>query len=264
MTHPLDDARAKLGRATHHSKTLGAEIQAWITRQGKLPPFEVDFEENDTVDQLIVHITRVSDLPPKWKLIVGDAVFNYRAALDYAAWQMVAAGTEPHPKGEDQISFPIHMYKPKFQNALRFRLPGIRADHLAVVKCHQPYRLGADAATHPLQFLSDLSRHDKHRGIAIVFAKTVRYSGRIMRLVGWKQTGPMIIPSRSHPLIIKTGAELLRIPGEPTDEYPHLEMDMDFEGASQIAFENGIAVMETLSQFDGRVTTILNELWPLF
>lgn len=179
------------------------------------------------------------------------------------AWQMVAAGTKPQSKGEN-VFFPIQTDKTKFPQQVSLRLPGVRADHLAVVERHQPYHLGADAAAHPLQVLSDLSRHDKHRSIVLVLAKNLGYSGRIKRLVGWIRTGPIEVPSRGRPSIIKAGTELLRIPGRPAPEYPHLEVDMDFEGATTIAFENGIVVMEAMNQFDGAVTTILNELTPLF
>lgn len=265
MTHPLDDARVKLARATHHSKALGTEIQVWTTRQGERPPFEIRFEENDAVNQLIFLIGRVDPLPSMWSLIVGDAIFNYRSALDYAAWQMVAAGTNPNPgpKVEEGIAFPIQMHEARFPEMVRRRLPGIRPDHLAVVKRHQPYSLGPDAAKHPLQVLSNLSRHDKHRGIVIVSAKNLNYSGRIRRLVGWRP-GPIVVPPKDAPMIIKAGTELLRISGEPIPPFPHLEVDMDFEGATQVAFETGTIVMNALEQFAEAVTTILSELTPLF
>jgi hypothetical protein len=259
MTHPLDDSRLKMDRAVEHANTLGKEISAWITRQGTTPPYRIEFNQYDTY--LSFYIDSVDDFPKAWSLIAGDAFSNFRSALDFSAWQMVKAGSDPNPKREYEVSFPIQTDETKFPKSVKSHLPGVRPDHLAIVKKHQPYTFGKDTVRHPLAILAHLSRIDKHRRIALVLARNLQYSARVKRAVGWnidRISGPGE-PGR----MVKTGTELFRLYGTPT-HVPNIEVNVDFEGALTIAFEDGSIVMDTLSMMSSAVKIILDELTPLF
>jgi hypothetical protein len=214
-------------------------------------------DADDDVTYLSFRIVSVDEFPKTWGLTAGDAFVNFRAALDYAAWQMVKAGSDPNPKREEAIYFPIQTDKGKFLEAVNLRLPGVRPEHLAVVERHQPYQLGSNAFRHPLSILADLSRIYKHRRIALVFARNLQYSARVKRIVGWKidRVCDPAEPGR----IARPGTELFRLYGTPTSD-PKLEAEVDFQGALTIAFEDGSLVMDTLDMMAQAVATILDQL----
>ena len=104
-THPrLAGSLLKVDRASTHIRELEDRINAlWATKPFVLAPTEEP-------DGRLSYRVRITNEPPKeLSLVVGDAVQNLRAALDFAVWQLVELnGAVP----TDQTSYPIERQLP--------------------------------------------------------------------------------------------------------------------------------------------------------
>jgi hypothetical protein len=106
-------------------------------------------------------VAKVPAIQTDAALIVGDAVQNFRAALDHLAWDLVRIGSQPHPKDPRQIYFPMAKNAESFGQMLSQRLPGVPKSHWTIARRYQPYRSGERAKA--MRWLRHLSDVDKHR-----------------------------------------------------------------------------------------------------
>ncbi len=259
MTKPLADAWAKFNRAKIHSNSLRHKILAWIKTQGSRPIFRFELDEDASAGCLIIRVRRVKKLPPTWSLIAGDALSNFRACLDYLAWQLVQFGANPNPKVPENIGWPIYESEIKFRASIDRKLPGLLQKHRTLVEACQPYK-GEPGKLNPLSVLNDLSRHDKHRQITVLSAahKNYKMVGRV-RYFTLKRTE---IPHSQTWLPLKPGTELVHLFGKRTNDREP-EMDMRFKGTTGIAFENGLWVLDVLARIENRIGNILANFEPL-
>lgn len=137
MAKPLADAWAKFNRAKVHAHSLRRKILGWLKSQGTRPIFWVQLDEDEAAGCLILKVRRVKRLPPTWSLLAGDAVFNFRASLDYLAWQLVQAGTQANTGKPEAVMWPIILRQVDAEAAIGGRLPGILPKHRTFVEaCH--------------------------------------------------------------------------------------------------------------------------------
>jgi hypothetical protein len=133
---PLLGCRLKLQGAWRHRQALGEELQEFLARTDPEPS------------------------PLHLGVIVGDFLHNLRCVLDHLVWQLVLLNRqEPGEHNQFPIFDTPDAYKKKAGRYLR----GVAADHRALIETFQPYHLGADASSHYLAVLHDLSNIDKHR-----------------------------------------------------------------------------------------------------
>src|SRR5262245_24739618 len=66
-------------------------------------------------------------LPGSYSARFGDAIHNYRCALDHIAWQLVRHGKTPKPPQENRVQFPIYREETAFRRRQGERLPGVAA-----------------------------------------------------------------------------------------------------------------------------------------
>lgn len=143
-----------------------------------MPPGETIDPANPPTDENIGDIGAVSVIadarptPPEIGLFLGDALNNFRAALDYAAWALVRVGKKPNlsPEAAQQVQFPIRLEQNHWKSVCGQRIPGVRDPALRVVYEHQPFRRKQDAQRHPLRRLADLGSKDKHRRLTVATA----------------------------------------------------------------------------------------------
>lgn len=106
---------------------------------------------------------RVDATPPleEMALRMGDAVHNFRSALDSLAWSLCHLdGAEPkNPRG---VYFPCVLEEARWAAAAD-SLASMPADFLERIRQVQPY-LQSEGMS-PLQLLVDMSNQDKHRGM---------------------------------------------------------------------------------------------------
>lgn len=156
--HPLDDARAKLGRAELRRNALARKI----TRHNNPLTLGVDLypeASSDLVRVVVKVIAGAKPYPRRWGLDAGEAIQHYRGALEYVAWESVGH----HDPGwraahERDIHFPIAAI-PADLGSWATTLGHISADHRAVFERYQPYNRGKSA----LLWLQELSNDEKHR-----------------------------------------------------------------------------------------------------
>lgn len=164
MAHPLDDARAKLDRAKFHAEALRADIRD----AGQGEPYKIPVREEFDQDTgtLYVRVDRNTARPEVWGLLIGDALHNYRSALDHGWWQLACHHLERVPTEEEakQIQFPILRPGGTWDPGNHRRWVGKPATTFAGQL--QPDKRGYAAdVIHPLAALRRFSNVDKHRNI---------------------------------------------------------------------------------------------------
>ncbi|MBI4261368.1 MAG: hypothetical protein HY658_12475, partial [Actinobacteria bacterium] len=101
-------------------------------------------------------------VPGVLSLVLGDALHNYRSALDHLVFQLALMGRDGGDAPEG-TQFVIRDTPEAFEKAkARGYLDGVAQQHQDMIESVQPYR-SADPALHPLGLLRDLSNVDKHR-----------------------------------------------------------------------------------------------------
>jgi hypothetical protein len=152
MAHPLDGSRLKIVRAEEHLTVLDDEIARYLSTN----PYEFVAKVDNEICVPFVRLTR--EPPGRVSAIIGDCLYNLRAALDYLIWQLALL---TGPKDDRvRIYFPIFSEPDKFKRhwdqALSQHLP---RDTFAALDRVQPYRAGYER----LAEFRCLSNEDKHR-----------------------------------------------------------------------------------------------------
>jgi hypothetical protein len=151
----------KLDRAEEHLLALERETEAWISANVQALAIEEDAYTGDYILR-----ARVLGQPPdRWGALIGDCLFNLRAALDHLAFDLAFAFARgPLSKGVTERSeFPIFRDRPTGNKVLSDRIGGIDPGAQTIIDGLQPYQRGADYHSHPLWALHELNNIDKHR-----------------------------------------------------------------------------------------------------
>lgn len=246
MAHSLESARQKVTRGREHLDQLEREAEAFVEADTYRFADYVDQETGDWV--VTLNAGDALEAPARFGLIAGDAVQNFRAALDHMVWQLAFLGTGP---GE-QNQFPILDSRPKFIRHRNRYLRGLLPVHEARIEGLQPY-YALPAARH-LRLLARLSNVDKHR-IIIAARRTmlspdVKITGSVARAV----VTPAAQGAANH------GTEVVRISdrissGEvQVDVGPILTLvfgDLSYGGSIGNLIMIADAVTEILDLFEG-------------
>lgn len=271
--HPLlESAWAKLKRGHAHRSRLNRAIDNFSRSQLR---FVVTYIKRDTGETVYQLETPLEEPPARVLPIIGDALFNYRAALDHLMWALVIqSGNKP----SDRTQFPIFRDPKAFHDIRRggSMLKGLKPLIEEVIECYQPY---SDAYPHEGDLLWELSRLnniDKHRHLHLV---TGQYEGTFnvrggSDLQAWRDIQDKLFLNVGH---VEEGAILAEIP----PEYAHIEFVPSFE----IAFSEtnefaaghrvrytvgniGVTVEDMLDQFERlffyKDSSALGRLWHAF
>ena len=128
MTDPLSSANIKLRRANLHASTAKRESGRFINKH---PAPTIRVEQKHDLEAIPVGTNVVldilvdrgfPDLPESFSPRFGDAIYNYRCALDHIAWQLVLHGSDPTPKNPKLVQFPIREAEAQFCGDLKTRL----------------------------------------------------------------------------------------------------------------------------------------------
>jgi hypothetical protein len=254
----------KLDRAKKHADELKADVLAWPARYGK-PPYRFRKEFKRDLNGFSYTIASIAKMPTGWSLIIGDALTNFRASLDYLAHDLVGRGTKPHLRGTSTPQFVICRNGGDFTGQANGRLPGIRAMHRAIIETYQPYWWGAVRDLHPLLMLDELVRRDKHREIQPVFsqhshhlyAQVVKADHFIVTHMepGGSLGGRAVLPLRFEP-----NAEVLRVLGQQTG--PNPDVVVRFQVSFSIAFESGAWVPNALDDIGTMIAQLFSAIEP--
>lgn len=229
-------------------KTYDAEAQRFIWTLGHMPP-----------------------PPRRLSLIAGDALHNLRCALDYAAWQMVDAGTEPKPISDRvQIAYPViwkwgaskgDTPRKRFVGMARDRLPGVDPKFLAIVERYQPYNHPKRAVTDteipadPLAVIARYANQDKHRQLHLTVQQPATFQSWIVEQLNCDVR--LIVPFFHN---VEPDAHLVHVYVRPTGS-GEPQVKMVFRLDYVIAFEDDGLITDVVHYGTTlQVRTILQEL----
>jgi hypothetical protein len=275
MRNPvLESAWAKLDRAREHVVAQKAETDKIVKRPWPQEfPFNPDPDtipytlrlvpDPDSTDRFRVTVATVMRFPTFVSTIVGDALSDFRGVLDHLAWQLVQLGATPNLSvgAERLVQFPIHTTKGEFDESLGHRLPGIDPVHEAIVRRHQPYRIGNLASEHPLSLLQDLNNIDKHREIRPLLLLPTNYE--LTPVPGTPDCQVLGIepgPDRRKALRVGAVIAYIRVADRAACK-PTLRLKT--KTTMYVALRDDLILDETLNQIGGSVEGVLSEFDPI-
>jgi hypothetical protein len=154
-------SRAKLARADQHLDALYRETDGW----GDSDPLRITRQSQRNGREHIFRVRyRIQPAVWRWGILLGDALFNLRRALDHLAFALAIAHTGKNPPDdEDKLAFPI-CSGPEFFKGQRFRIASLSEPAQAAIEKAQPYnRLKPGKWFAPLWWLDQIHNIDKHR-----------------------------------------------------------------------------------------------------
>jgi hypothetical protein len=270
MAESFDGAWIKWAWAIRHAQQLQSEI-ATFTADLDPDSLRVSVEYDAKRHGFPVVITDLPVLPIKCGVLLGDAVHNFRSALDHIAWAMVDRGRTPlsdlNEGTKRGIAFPLCDHKAARNSKDRTgwikssnrNLPGVRRADLALVRAYQPYRHGRRRNIHGLAILSALDNLDKHRTIQPLLTWPM---GGLVEVRNWhhcEPTNPDSVVGKGGPLGV--GAELFCIRVRKTGPDPKLDVYPRI--AVEIAVYERILWQQWVNGIVGDIATLLHHLSDL-
>jgi hypothetical protein len=155
MQHePFLGPKLKVARGRRHTAELDAKVSAYF----KNDPWAVLLQLDIHSGQHRIALVGREGVPSEFSVIFGDAVHNFRTALDILANDLVALGGV-QPK---KVYFPFGKDSAGFEGEMKSKMGQARPDIQAIIRSLKPYTGGDEV----LRAMHDLDIGDKH--IAIV------------------------------------------------------------------------------------------------
>lgn len=227
---PFESAWLKWAWAVVDSDVLGDNVETLANDPNLKLGISLAQEYHPKRHCIVVSVHEIDDpfFPPLWGLLLGDAVHNYRCALDHLAWGLYQRGRTPNlsAKRERNIYFPICRSREDFNASLRRNLPGVCRADIALVRRCQPSFVGKrNVHRHVLAVLTKLSNADKHRMI-----QPVQASPENIGIVMGEATDCIYryIAPRGRRKVLQPGPELGRILVKKTGPEPYIDMEPRF------------------------------------
>jgi hypothetical protein len=170
MPHPLAGIRLKLIRAIEKVNELHAEGAKFLATN----PYGLGFEhysDQGTGQHRVRARLTVREQPPLgYGIVLGEAVYHARSALDHLVYQLAFLNTN-RPSGTQFPLAPdetIYRTAPSGKKSPRdTMLAGVREAHRAIIDSYQPYHDRALAKQNRLYVLGQFANADKHRVIQV-------------------------------------------------------------------------------------------------
>lgn len=259
VTVALESARIKIKRANVHSGIARREARRFFTRHPDPtievePEGEPDFSIGSTFAFKLVVSRGWPDLPESFAARFGDAIHNYRSALDHLAWQLTCHGTTPPDqltvRERRRVQFPSYDTEKAFRENIHDRLPGVHDTTRDFIKSRHKYVRG-HATNNALLSLYHLSNQDKHKTLVIIASAFVDVQHQVTfthcRPVGfWNPEG------RPAP---KKGAVVATVECVVTNPNPNVTMKT--QPRFHIALEDGRGFGDVLDDIRREVVDIL-------
>ena len=165
MSHQLDGARAKLARARLHIEDVRRVEMTFIDSNPY--GFRLHYDPMGS-GQNSAHAIVRADVTPLLSPIIGDALHNLRASLDYLAFELFRL---ENPTGDGgRVYFPVCKVPPTdagYKTAFLDRIPGISNPVVVdALDALQPYHF-VRPEQDLLAVLHHLDIQDKHQALAL-------------------------------------------------------------------------------------------------
>jgi hypothetical protein len=261
MADALQSARIKLKRANLHAGTSRREAQRFFDRQTDpildIKPYgeQSNFEIGSVFKVQLMVITGWPDLPDSFSARFGDAIHNYRSALDHVAWRLVTRGQSPpstlSERRQRWINFPAYAEETRFDGRIATCLPGVDPTVIDWIKRRNKYD-GGNSANDALVSLVDLSNNDKHRTLTAISAAPLNLQGN----VAFNRCRPIAFEVPNVRPALKDDAVLQRWECQVTGLEPNVTMQL--QPSFDIAIEGGRGFGHVLADIQREVSEILN------
>lgn len=149
--HALDGAYLRVQRAATHL----ADLERRAKRFSDSHKNNLTYEFNPETQRAEVWWSKGRAPRQSLSILVGEIIYNLRAALDYLAFELSAHDCPP---GHDKTQFPIDFKPAAFKGHRNSYLRGVSHRHVAAIEALQPYNGCKWTGT-----LANISNPDKHR-----------------------------------------------------------------------------------------------------
>ena len=155
---------ARLDRAREHIHAFGAEWESFLDRHPARVYVEVQADGSGSVG-----IRRDETTPARMSLILGEFLYEMRAALDNCLFEvaLLHSGKYP-PPGAEALQFLIYDDRQAWKRNL-YRLKHLSDEHRAMLERIQPFNAQRQDLN-CLSILNRLARSDRHRTLHLVGA----------------------------------------------------------------------------------------------
>jgi hypothetical protein len=249
---PLENFTIKFGRAQEHAQQLSTAVA-----NGYTVTTDADLNPDATAEFRWIAGEGVPKIPPEWLGIMGDAIHNYRATLDHMMWSLTLfdGGTTGR-----WTQFPVletDSWDDRGNSRERKSLRQLSPSRQEMVKDLQPYNGWNGPGEHPLLRLHNLDIIDKHRHFNAVLhlPLTTEFQVKEARDCELTDLDPVGLGKRLEPQTVIATWQC-RITGPN----PHIQVEAQF--ATQIEFEDGLDVLETLAVIASYFRTDVSRLLP--
>jgi len=179
FVHPIQLVWDKINRGTEYLEELDHLITPYLARKPYGSRQEFDKKRGKNVGYLVVR----EDPDRNWGIIAGEAVGQFRSALDYLVYQL-ALLKRPDPPGS---AFPIYLDRDAYFERARCKVCGTRRSlsprnsylryvapkYRTLIDGLQPYQRGQFPERALLAALQRFSNDDKHRAAAVTFSRPI-------------------------------------------------------------------------------------------
>jgi len=231
--HPLDGAFERVARAEKHVADLKARIRKAETNLS-LVKFK---RKGGRTDFVLPKNFAPFRRPALLSILVGEVIYNLRAALDYLVYELAFLGSG---QTQDMTQFPIERRKKDF---MRYengpglgcgRLKGVHPRHIALIKTVQPCYGCQWTGT-----LNTISNSDKHKLLTVLFGSAQQKT--VISFDSSKQYPPNCPTDRNAPKSV------------------HVQLP-----ALRVTFADGALITDTLDELKVRVAETLRIFKPEF
>lgn len=170
--HSLDGAYKRFGRANEHMLDLERRISTLLQEDFKRATKETQFIRSPQIgaDHIPFLVFRFPPKlpPPICSILVGEIIYNLRAALDYLVYELACFDSKQEIDG---TQFPIEDSEENFSKRICSveakgkgkYLRGVSPEHIAVIKRLQPFN-----RCKWTKRLRTISNPDKHRKLSFL------------------------------------------------------------------------------------------------
>jgi hypothetical protein len=223
-------------------------------------PYEIATKRDPQTRNLLYYLVSAPSPPAALSLIIGDALFNLRSALDHLAQQFYLLGTGSTASAR-RPAFPIYESVKEYADESPRKVKGMRQDAVDFITAAKPYKGGNDA----LWRLNELNNIDKHRLLITVggafgtLGMPTEMRDQLGRTLGIDLSKQRIVGRMvDNKCPLKVGDVLVACP-------PDSELDQPF-GFEVALHEPGIlesqSVVKVLRELAATVNRILNDARP--
>jgi hypothetical protein len=150
----------KFNHARRHANKLHDDFSLWRSSLGEETRTEYSADR-----RVATFYASIRNAPPtdEWSLTFGDAIHNFRSALDSLAWSLAHLdGNRPERRDEQRIYFPLCQTLSAFEKEATTTLRSMPDFALQRLESVQPYH-GGPPESAISRILHELDIRDKHR-----------------------------------------------------------------------------------------------------